>query len=250
VVLALELFDRFGFAGALRWLHVLFGIAWIGLLYYFNFVQVPAFAEMSVSARNEALTKLATRALWWFRWAALGTAIFGILIAGAVQDYFDGFFSQARGASIFVGMVLALTMLYNVWMVIWPNQKIVIANAANVLAGGQPDPGAAAAGRRAFLASRQNVLFSIPMLWFMVATSHFYLGETFTAGDPGSGKVWTFIIIALVIWAVLEANALGFIGGTAPGPTKQIYDTVRNVIISGFVLWAILWLLSEIILKS
>ena len=138
MVQAVQLFERFGFSGALRWLHVLFGIAWIGLLYYFNFVQVPSFAEMSAAARNEAITKLATRALWWFRWAALGTAIFGILITGATQDYYKDFFSRANGASIFLGMIIALTMLYNVWMVIWPNQRIVIANAANVLAGGRP----------------------------------------------------------------------------------------------------------------
>jgi uncharacterized membrane protein len=249
VVLALELFERFGFAGALRWLHVLFGITWIGLLYYFNFIQVPAFAELSAGARNEAITKLATRALWWFRWAALGTAIFGILIAGATEDYFKDFFKRADGVSIFIGMIIALTMLYNVWMVIWPNQKIVIANAANVLAGGQPDPNAAAAGRRAFLASRQNTLFSVSMLWFMVGTAHFYTGETFS-GELGGGKVFGFLIIALIIWAVLEANALGFIGGTGPGPTKQIYETVRNVIISGFVLWFVLWLLSELFLKA
>jgi uncharacterized membrane protein len=243
VVQAVQLFERFGFAGALRWLHVLFGIAWIGLLYYFNFVQVPSFAEMSAPARNEAITKLATRALWWFRWAALGTAIFGILIAGATKDYFDDFFSQARGASIFLGMIIALTMLYNVWMVIWPNQRIVIANAANVLAGGQADPAAAAAGRRAFLASRQNTLFSIAMLWFMVGTAHFYPAFA----DPGAGSVWLFLVIALVIVGVLEANALGFIGGTGPGPQKQVYETVPNVIVSGFVLWAVLWILTEII---
>ena len=243
MVQAVQLFERFGFSGALRWLHVLFGIAWIGLLYYFNFVQVPSFAEMSAAARNEAITKLATRALWWFRWAALGTAIFGILITGATQDYYKDFFSRANGASIFLGMIIALTMLYNVWMVIWPNQRIVIANAANVLAGGQPDPAAAAAGRRAFLASRQNTLFSIPMLWFMVGTAHFYVNFN----DPGAGKVWGFLIIALVIWAVLEANALGFIGGTAASPVKQPYESVASVIISGFVLWAILWILTEII---
>ncbi len=246
MTLALQLFEREGFAGALRWLHVLFGITWIGLLYYFNLIQVPAFAEMSPGARNEAITKLATRALWWFRWSALGTAIFGILIAGATQDYFKDFFSRAAGASIFLGMIIALTMLYNVWMVIWPNQKIVIANAANVIAGGQPDPNAAAAGRRAFLASRQNTLFSVAMLWFMVGTAHFYPA----LGDPGGGKVAGFLIISLIIWGVLEANALGFIGGTAAGPTKVIYDTVRNVIIASFVLWFVLWLLSEIFLKS
>jgi len=243
VVQAVQLFERFGFSGALRWLHVLFGIAWIGLLYYFNFVQVPSFAEMSAAARNEAITKLATRALWWFRWAALGTAIFGILITGATKDYYKDFFSRADGASIFLGMIIALTMLYNVWMVIWPNQRIVIANAANVLAGGQADPAAAAAGRRAFLASRQNVMFSIPMLWFMVGTTHFYT----VFSEPGAGSVWLFLIIALIIAGVLEANALGFIGGTAASPVKQPYESVPNVIISGFVLWAVLWILTEII---
>ena len=243
MVQAVQLFERFGFSGALRWLHVLFGIAWIGLLYYFNFVQVPSFAEMSAAARNEAITKLATRALWWFRWAALGTAIFGILITGATQDYYKDFFSRANGASIFLGMIIALTMLYNVWMVIWPNQRIVIANAANVLAGGQADPAAAAAGRRAFLASRQNVMFSVPMLWFMVGTSHFYTAFS----DPGAGSVWLFLIVALIIVGVLEANALGFIGGTAASPVKQPYESVASVIISGFVLWAILWILTEII---
>ena len=246
MVQAVQLFERFGFSGALRWLHVLFGIAWIGLLYYFNFVQVPSFAEMSAAARNEAITKLATRALWWFRWAALGTAIFGILITGATQDYYKDFFSRANGASIFLGMIIALTMLYNVWMVIWPNQRIVIANAANVLAGGQADPAAAAAGRRAFLASRQNVMFSVPMLWFMVGTSHFYTAFS----DPGAGSVWLFLIVALIIVGVLEANALGFIGGTGPGPYKWVYESVRNVIISAFVLWAVLWILSEILLKA
>ena len=240
---AIELFQRFGIAAGLRWLHVLFGIAWIGLLYYFNFVQVPSFAEMSAPARNEAITKLASRALWWFRFAALGTAIFGILITGATQDYYKDFFSRANGASIFLGMIIALTMLYNVWMVIWPNQRIVIANAANVLAGGQADPAAAAAGRRAFLASRQNVMFSVPMLWFMVGTSHFYTAFS----DPGAGSVWLFLIVALIIVGVLEANALGFIGGTAASPVKQPYESVASVIISGFVLWAILWILTEII---
>jgi uncharacterized membrane protein len=243
VVQAVQLFERFGFSGALRWLHVLFGIAWIGLLYYFNFVQVSSFAEMSAAARNEAITKLATRALWWFRWAALGTAIFGILITGATKDYYQDFFSRADGASIFLGMIIALTMLYNVWMVIWPNQRIVIANAANVLAGGQADPAAAAAGRRSFLASRQNVMFSIPMLWFMVGTTHFYT----VFSEPGAGSVWLFLIIALIIVGVLEANALGFIGGMATGPVKQPYESVPNVIISGFVLWVVLWILTEII---
>jgi uncharacterized membrane protein len=247
VVVALELFERFGFAGAMRWVHVLFGIAWIGLLYYFNFVQVPAFAELSAPARNEAIAKLASRALWWFRWSALGTAIFGLLITGATQDYYKDFFSRADGVSIFLAMIIALTMLYNVWMVIWPNQRVVIANAVRVLGGSQADPAAAGAGRRAFLPSRQNVVFSIPMLWFMVGTTHFYPA----LGEPGGGKVAAFLLITLVIWAVLEANALGLIGGTATGsPGKQFYESIPSVIISGFVLWAVYWILSEVFLQQ
>src|SRR5262245_34589572 len=127
---------------------------------------------MSPAARNEAIQKLASRALWWFRWAAVGTAIFGILITGATEDYYQDFFKRANGVSIFLGMIIALVMLMNVWMYIWPNQRIVIANATRVLAGQEADPEAAAAGRRAFLPSRQNTLFSVSMLWFMVGTAH------------------------------------------------------------------------------
>jgi len=248
-VLALELFTRYGFTGALRWLHVLFGITWIGLLYYFNFVQVPSFAQLSPAARNEAIQKLASRALWWFRWAAAGTAILGLLISGATEDYYKDFFKRSNGVSIFLGMIIGLVMLTNVWMYIWPNQKIVIANAAGLLEGREPMPEAAAAGRRAFLPSRQNTLFSISMLWFMVGTAHFYNGAEFGSSLSG-GKVAAFLVISLLIVAVLEANALGFLGGTGPSALRWPYESVRNVIISGFVLWAVLWLLSELLLRS
>jgi uncharacterized membrane protein len=248
VVLSVELFSRYGFTGALRWLHVLAGITWIGLLYYFNFVQVPSFAQLSPAARNEAIQKLATRALWWFRWAAVATAVLGILITGATKDYYQDFFKRANGASIFLGMIIGLVMLTNVWMYIWPNQRIVIANATGVLEGKEPLPDAAAAGRRAFLPSRQNTLFSVAMLWFMVGTSHFYTGADFAASVSG-GKVAAFLIISLLIVGVLEANALGFIGGTGPGPLKWPYESVRNVIISAFALWAVLWILSELLLS-
>jgi hypothetical protein len=123
---------------------------------------------------------------------------------------------------------------------------VILANAAGVLADQPADPAAPAAGRKALLASRQNLIFSIPMLWFMVATSHFYVVAGFA--DPGSGAIWTFIIIALVIAAVLELNALGILGGTGPSPLRWPYENHRNAIITGFVLWAVLWLLSELIL--
>ena len=161
----------------MRYLHVLVGIAWIGLLYYFNLVQVPALASYGdeAKARNLTLDKLARRALWWFRWAAIMTLGTGILITGQ-PDYWQNFLNTGstngigHDAAISVGMIFAITMAANVWMVIWKNQKVVLANAVNVLGGGQADPNAAAAGRRALLASRQNMIFSVSMLWFMVGT--------------------------------------------------------------------------------
>jgi uncharacterized membrane protein len=249
-----ELFERFGLAGGFRWLHILAGITWIGLLYYFNLVQVPAFAEYGDEgrARNIAIDKIARRALWWFRWSALTTAVLGLLITGVTEDYYTEFFSRANGVSIFIGMIFGLIMLGNVWSVIWPQQKIVLANAVNVVAGGEADPGAAVAGRKGLLASRQNVIFSVPMLWFMVATSHFYVEFAdggFDNTDLSAGKAWAFIIIALAITAVLELNALGIIGGTGPGPLKWPYESHKNAIITAFVLWAVLWILSEILLQ-
>ena len=235
----------------MRYLHVLVGIAWIGLLYYFNLVQVPALASYGdeAKARNITLDKLARRALWWFRWAAIMTLGTGILITGQ-PSYYDSFLSwdggnslNAKNASITVGMIYAITMAANVWMIIWKNQKVVLANAVNVLGGGQPDPNAAAAGRRALLASRQNMIFSVSMLWFMVGTAHFY-GESFS--NATSGAAINYVIIALVIGAVLQLNALGKLGGTAA--TNKLlwpYESHKNALITSGVLWLVLWLLSE-----
>src|SRR6476660_8559371 len=172
---AFDLFSKPGFAYLSRWSHVVFGITWIGLLYYFNFVQVPAFAEMEGPARNNAIDKLASRALWWFRWSALATALLGFVILGFQENLNKmSYFKTPSGVSIMTGMVLGLTMFVNVWGVIWRNQKVVIANARNVQTGGEADPAAAGAGRTALLASRQNVIFSFPMLMFMLGTSHFF----------------------------------------------------------------------------
>ena len=114
--------------------------------------------------------------------------------------------------------------------IIWRNQKIVIANARNVQAGGEADPAAAGAGRKALLASRMNTIFSLPMLVFMVGTSHFPYN---VVGEISGGKRAIFWLIMVVVWIVLELNALGVIGGTAPGGTNIIYDTHKNAIITG-----------------
>ena len=245
--------SRDGGAFLSRWLHVVVGITWIGLLYYFNFVQVPAFAEMEGAARNNAIDKLASRALWWFRWAAVATLVTGIMIllfqkAGDKAQLFSGdYMKSTPGISIFTGVLLAVTMFLNVWLVIWPNQKKVIANARNVQAGGEADPTAAAAGRKALLASRMNAIFSLPMLFFMVGTSHF-LGGFFKPFPDGSdrGIYW---VIAIVIWLVLELSALGVIGGTKPGGINAIFDTHKAAIVTGFVLVVVYYVLFYVMFK-
>lgn len=250
----MELFSQEGLAFLTRWLHVLAGITWIGLLYYFNVVQVPAFAAYGDEgkARNISIDKLARRALWWFRWSAVATLVLGLLIIGVTENYMQDFMSETsasglpHNAAIFVGMLFGITMAANVWMVIWKNQKIVLANAANVLSGGEADPGAAAAGRRAVLASRQNMIFSLSMLFYMVGATHFF-SPLYDGND--AGKAWTFVIIAVVIGGILQLNALGKLGGTA-NTNKLLwpYESHKNALITGGVLWLVLWLLSEILL--
>jgi uncharacterized membrane protein len=249
--------SRTGGAFASRWLHVVVGITWIGLLYYFNFVQVPAFAEMEPAARNNAIDKLASRALWWFRWSAAATVATGIMIllfqggdGGKIQLTDGDYWKSTSGMSIATGILLGLTMFLNVWLVIWPNQKKVIANARNVQAGGEADPAAAAAGRKAALASRQNTIFSFALLMFMVGTFHFFGSGSFFKTDPSGGDRATYWIIALVIWLVFELNALGVIGGTKPGGLNWMYDTHKAALITGFVLVAVYYALFYVVLKS
>src|SRR5205085_3091556 len=241
-MIALELFTRDGGVFLSRYAHYLAGITWIGLLYYFNFVQTPAFAGFEAGSRTEATAKLVPRALWWFRWGAMLTLLSGISIL-AFQDQFNGdYFKTAPGVSIATGILLALVMFSNVWFVIWPAQKRVIANAQNVMAGSPADPAVAGFARRGLLASRTNTLFSIPMLFFMAATSHF---APFHTADS-SGKRGAFLGIVLFVTAVLELNALGLLGGTAPGRPRAYMDTHRDTIIAGFAYAVVLIALFEI----
>jgi uncharacterized membrane protein len=231
------IFDNFWDAGGGgdflgRWAHILFGITWIGLLYFFNVVQVPAFAQMEAGARGEALRKVTFRALWWFRWAALLTFLTGIWLM-SINELWD--FEGPRGTAIGIAILLAITMFLNVWGVIWRNQKINIASSEAVAAGGQADPRAANAANAAGRASRINTFFSIPMLFFMVFSFH-YSGRY----DTDGGKLATVFIIAAVIWAVMEASALGFIGGLDNAINKNVLKDHRSTILGGFVYLAIL----------
>jgi uncharacterized membrane protein len=250
MTLALEIFDNYGLNFLVRWAHVLAGITWIGLLYYFNFVQVPAFAALDAGARNQVVDKLASRALWWFRWAALATFLFGLLIGliplsseGDGIFLTDGFFKTGEGVAIATGMLLGITMFLNVWGVIWPKQKVVIANARNVLAGGEADPNAAAAGRKALLASRMNTIFSFTMLFFMIGAVHFLdRGGFDTSSDRG-----IYWAITGILWLVLEASCLGWIGGTGQNLTNWMYEDHKRAIGVGLVLVVVWYALWEII---
>jgi uncharacterized membrane protein len=221
--------------------HVLFGITWIGLLYFFNVVQVPAYAEMEASARSEALRKVTWRALWWFRWAALATFVTGVIMLGIAGSDFK--FTEGRGSAIYMGVLLAVTMFLNVWGVIWRDQKVNIGSANAVAAGGQADPKAPFHAKRAGRVSRVNTFFSIPMLFFMVFAPHysFHYGDGF--GHLSGGRVAGAWILLLVIWAFAELSSLGLIGGLDSEFNKLVFDSHRNTIIAGVVFWLVMLLI-------
>jgi uncharacterized membrane protein len=146
--------------GIFRWLHLMAGITWIGLLYYFNFVQVPAMKEATADGTAAGISKhVAPRALLWFRWAALVTWFAGAALLGA--NFMHAFMLEPAYAGIGIGAWLGTIMLFNVWVLIWPNQKKILGLVAAT------DEIKAKARRVAFLASRTNTMLSIPMLFFM-----------------------------------------------------------------------------------
>ncbi len=150
----------------MRWLHILSGVMWIGLLWYFNFVQTPSMPKIPDEQKPAVSKVIAPEALFWFRWAALATVITGLLLATM-----NGYIAQALGLTrpfhaIGIGMWLALIMAFNVWFIIWPNQKKILGIV-------QADADAKkVAARYALYASRFNTMFSIPMLYCMAAQSH------------------------------------------------------------------------------
>jgi uncharacterized membrane protein len=254
------LFSKLGGVILSRWGHVLAGITWIGLLYYFNFVQTPSLAEFEAASRVELQRKLLPRAMWWFRWGAALTLLTGLTTIGFDDKFHNSdFWKTPSGLSILTGIGLALIMFSNVWFVIWPAQKRVIANAEAVAGGGQADATVAPVARRAALASRTNTLLSIPMLFFMVATSHFaptnhwkqfHVRAGMNIPGPGRTPIIVYAIIGVVLAGLIEANALGFLGGTGPGPLRKPLDDHRQTIVTGFVFWLILYILWELLFRA
>ena len=198
-----------------RSLHVLFGIAWIGLLYYFNFVQAEYVKIADPDAKADVFKKLAPNALWWFRWAALFTFLTGVILLHQIY--------VRIGTEIILGAAMGTIMMLNVWGIIWRNQKIVL---------GMKDGDAAAAGAKAGLASRTNTLFSVPMLMYMVYSVH--------GGNVGMGISMNALYLGLAIIFAIEANAIW-------GKMIPAIASVRAVIISSFALAIIMKMITDLI---
>lgn len=196
-----------------RWAHVLFGITWIGMLYYFNFVQTEYFKEAEADAKADAVKKLAPRALWWFRWGAMFTFLTGLYLLYAV-----GAHNNIAGMPvIWVGALAGILMFLNVWLVIWPKQQVVI---------GLKEGDGPASAAKASLASRTNTLLSGPMLFGMLASQHLYI--------EGAGGLGFWLCVLLIL--ALEANGLF---GKA-GPMTSVKGVIHSSIGLTVVVWALL----------
>jgi uncharacterized membrane protein len=163
-----EAMDKIYWLQFLRYLHVFAGILWIGLLYYFNFVQIPTMPSVPAELKPGVTKYIAPAALFWFRWSALATVVLGLLLAELGQP---GFAARALGLqdgvrTIGIGMWLGLIMAANVWFVIWPNQKKALGIVA------VDDAAKAKAGSVAMMASRTNLILSLPMLYCMIMGAH------------------------------------------------------------------------------
>ena len=197
-----------------RYFHVLAGITWIGMLYYFNFVQTEYFKEAEADAKKDAMAKLAPRALWWFRWGAMVTFITGLYLFHKL-----GAFSNLDLAPIWVGALAGTFMFLNVWLIIWPNQQVVL--------GMKPGDGPSSAAK-AGLASRTNTLFSGPMLLGMLGSKHLAL----LLGGASTG-----LYLALGLIVLLEINAL--VG--KQGPMTSVKGVIHMSALLTLVIWALLY---------
>ncbi len=191
----------------MRWLHVIAGITWIGLLYFFNFVNVPLQGALDDGAKKAVNPQLMPRTLWWFRWAAMVTFVVGLILFAMVYMYTPGAgfgpsanFSTEDGLSgrsywILMGMLFGTIMWFNVWFIIWPAQKKLLS--------GQAGDRAAALRKRATLASRTNTYLSGPMLFGMLAPSHYGASNAVTLA------VATVLGLIAIWWGIKTSYNVG-----------------------------------------
>ena len=169
----MDYFDQAWLVFFFRWLHVLSGVMWIGLLWYFNFVQLPNMPKIPDDQKPAISKVIAPAALWWFRWAALSTVVTGLilawlngyLISSLTIGLMDG---VGKHAAIGIAMWMGLYMAFNVWFIIWPNQKIALGMVD------APPEAKPVSARKAMLFSRTNTMLSIPMLYGMVSAQNIY----------------------------------------------------------------------------
>ncbi len=184
---------------ALRWFHFIFGIIWIGLLYFFNFVNGPFAKTMDADTKKKVVPQLMPRALWWFRWGAMLTFLTGWIyiigklhLNGAGLTGTGGLFTSTWGQWITTGAALGSIMWFNVWFVIWPAQKKIITWTKK----GESPAEMAGVVKRAFMASRLNTYLSLPMLFCMAAASHlpsYNIVLVLSAFVIGFVLVWHFV---------------------------------------------------------
>ncbi|MBI2339220.1 MAG: urate hydroxylase PuuD [Deltaproteobacteria bacterium] len=232
----MALFNMDGILFLLRWIHFIFGVIWIGLLYYFNFIQGEFFKEIEAGVKNIATQKLVPRALGWFRWGAMVTFLSGLFILTgtlhAGMPWHSSWFLL-----ILIGAGFGTLMWFNVWFVIWPNQKTVIASANQVLSGGKPLEKAAVCGARALCASRTNVVFSFPMLFFMGAARHLGFDRDFSTVN-----FWPIGIVIALLALLLQINALK----GKPGPMASVKGVIHVAVIFTAVVYLAVEFLSRI----
>lgn len=224
-----------------HWIHVLAGVIWIGTVYFFNFYLTPFLEKTRPEVRVAVFHGLVPLTLVWFRWASLATVLTGALIYAHWVASVGGavFFQWPHGLAISIGGLLGVVMFVNGWFVMHPHQKIVIASATRVAQGGQPDPAAPAHSRRVVLASRTNLLLSIPMFFFMVAAGH---GPSMSAMSQTASPFW-FWIVALAVIGAIEMNALT----AAEGGPKRILGSLSGTFAAGFVLLALFYVLINLL---
>ena len=233
----MEIFTTYaGMEYLLRWFHVLAGIVWIGILYYFNFVQTPFFgSDLGGQARGLMMRGLVPNAMWWFRWGAMITFLTGWTIIAGKLFHQGVELTGPYMTTILTGAAMGTLMWFNVWFIIWPAQRLGIASAESVAAGGEADPAAAAAAPRAGRASRTNTLFSIPLLWAM----------TGAANMPGTYIVESQAVywaIALGLIVLLEFNGLA-----ASFPLQGMLGKVSSTLHLGFGLTIVFYILQMVL---
>ena len=215
----------------MRWFHYFFGILWIGHLFYFNFSQTPFMAEADAPTKSQIFQKLQPRTMFWFRWGAMFTFLTGFSMIGHKMGALGIPATSAWGTVILTGSILGSIMFLNVWLVIWPNNKMMIENATKVAKGDQPVPGIAELATRAAIASRTNTLFAVPMLFFMAAASHLPL-----VLSPEKSLVPYWCTYAIVV-GLIELNAIK----GKMGPLQKL----GSVIHFGFLLTLALYFAME-----